>query len=90
MGLAVLPSRLKKEMAGLEDAVLSGADIRSAEDIAKHADWVDEWKSGYDLSSPEAVRSALQNEIGKTFAKILGCAGVYKNDEDFMRFVKTL
>ena len=90
MGLAVLPARLKKEMSLLEDAILSGADIRSAEDISKHADWVDEWKSGYDLSSPEAVQSALQTEIGKTFAKILGCAGVYKNDEDFMRFVKTL
>ncbi len=90
MGLAVLPSRLKNEMAQLEDAILSGADIRSAEDISKHADWVDEWKADYDLSSPEAVQSALQNEIGKTFAKILSCAGVYKNDEDFMRFVKTL
>ena len=90
MGLAVLPARLKKEMSLLEDAILSGADIRSAEDISKHADWVDEWKAGYDLSSPEAVQSALQTEIGKTFAKILGCAGVYKNDEDFTRFVKTL
>ena len=68
MGLAVLPARLKKEMSLLEDAILSGADIRSAEDISKHADWVDEWKSGYDLSSPEAVQSALQTEIGKTWA----------------------
>ena len=90
MGLAVLPARLKKEMTQLEDAILSGSDISSIEDISKHADWVDEWKSGYDLSSPESVRSSLQIEIGKTFAKILSCAGVYKNDEDFMRFVKTL
>ena len=90
MGLAVLPARLKNEMVLLEDAILNGKDIRTIEEIAKHADWVDEWKACYDLSSPEALRSALQDEIGKTFAKILGCAGVYKNDEDFMRFVKTL
>ena len=90
MGLAVLPARLKNEMVLMEDAILNGKDIRTIDEIAKHADWVDEWKSGYDLSSPEAVRNALQDEIGKTFAKILGCAGVYKNDEDFMRFVKTL
>ena len=90
MGLAVLPARLKNEMVLMEDAILNGKDIRTIDEIAKHADWVDEWKSGYDLSSPEAVQSALQTEIGKTFAKILGCAGVYKNDEDFMRFVKTL
>lgn len=90
MGLAVLPARLKNEMVLMEDAILNGKDIRMIDEIAKHADWVDEWKAGYDLSSPEAVRSALQIEIGKTFAKILSCAGVYKNDEDFMRFVKTL
>ena len=90
MGLAVLPARLKNEMVLMEDAILNGKDIRTIDEIAKHADWVDEWKACYDLSSPEAVRNALQGEIGKTFAKILGCAGVYKNDEDFMRFVKTL
>ena len=78
MGLAVLPARLKNEMVLMEDAILNGKDIRTIDEIAKHADWVDEWKSGYDLSSPEAVRNALQGEIGKTFAKILGCAGVYK------------
>ena len=90
MGLAVLPARLKNEMVLMEDAILNGKDIRMIDEIAKHADWVDEWKAGYDLSSPEAVQNALQNEIGKTFAKILSCAGVYKNDEDFMRFVKIL
>ena len=90
MGLAVLPSRLKKEMAQLEEAIVSGSDIRSIEDISKHADWVDEWKDNYDLSSADAVHGALQNEIGKVFAKILGCAGVYKNDTDFMKFVSIL
>ena len=90
MGLAVLPARLKSEMALLEDAMLEGKDIRADETIAKHADWIDEWKADYDLSSKDSIHKALQTEIGKTFAKILGCAGVYKNDEDFMRFVDTL
>ena len=90
MGLAVLPARLKIEMALLAEAVLNGYDIRTDEAISKHADWVDSWKNGYDLSSIEKINKALQIEIGKTFAKILGCAGVYKNDEDFMRFVATL
>ena len=90
MGLAVLPARLKNEMVLMEDAILNGKDIRTIEEIAKHADWVNEWKADYDLSSPESVRSALQTEIGKTFAKILGCAGVYKNEEDFMRFIAVL
>ena len=90
MGLAVLPARLKKEMALIEDAVMNGNDIRASEEISKHADWIDEWKDGYDLTSKEKIHEALKTEIGRTFVKILGCAGVYKNDEDFMRFVDIL
>ena len=33
---------------------------------------------------------ALKIEIGKTFAKVLECAGVYKNEEDFMKFIAVL
>ena len=44
MGLAVLPVRLKGEMAELEDAILNHKDIRANETIEKLADWVDEWK----------------------------------------------
>ncbi|MBO4681411.1 MAG: UDP-glucose--hexose-1-phosphate uridylyltransferase [Clostridiales bacterium] len=90
MGLAVLPARLKNEMTLIEEALINGKDVRSIEEIAKHADWIDEWKADYDLSSKDKIQKALQTEIGKTFAEILGCAGVYKNDEDFMRFVDTL
>lgn len=90
MGLAVLPARLKKEMSMIEDAILTGKDIRSIEEISKHADWIDEWKDNYDLSSASGINEALRTETGKTFAKVLECAGVYKNDEDFMRFINTL
>ena len=37
MGLAVLPARLKKEMADLEQALLDGTSIREDEVLAKHA-----------------------------------------------------
>ena len=90
MGLAVLPSRLKNDLALLEDALLNGSDISTIEEISKHADWVNEWKDNYDLSSSDNIREAVQTEIGKVFAKILGCAGVYKNEEDFMRFIAAL
>ncbi|MCR5328079.1 MAG: UDP-glucose--hexose-1-phosphate uridylyltransferase [Saccharofermentans sp.] len=90
MGLAVLPARLKTEMELLEDVILKGFPVKAYDEIAKHADWVDEWKDNYDLSTRDNIREALKNEIGKVFAKILGCAGVYKNDTDFMRFISTL
>src|SRR5699024_1696348 len=40
MGLAVLPSRLKAEMAELKKFILAGKDPASDETLAKHADWV--------------------------------------------------
>jgi len=44
MGLAVLPSRLKKEIfEDLADALVNGKDIRSIDDLKKHADWVGEF-----------------------------------------------
>ena len=94
MGLAILPARLKSEMADLTDAILNGKDISSVESISKHADWVSEWKDNYDLSDPVSINSALQKEIGKAFSEILECAGVYKRDEKgkkaFDRFIHSL
>ena len=54
MGLAVLPARLKDEMAALEQAILDGAEIREDEVLAKHADWVEESFQNTD-SQQEAV-----------------------------------
>ena len=44
MGLAVLPARLKTEMALLENALVNGEDISSDERIAKHTQWAEEIK----------------------------------------------
>ena len=41
MGLAILPSRLKTELAGLKQAILDQTDIRADEALAVHGDWVD-------------------------------------------------
>ena len=93
MGLAVLPSRLKTELALLKDAILSGADIRANETIAKHADWVDTFKAGYTFTE-ENTEDILKKEVGTVFAKVLEHAGVYKRDEKgfqgFMRFVEAI
>lgn len=94
MGLAVLPARLKSEMAQVTDAILTGEDISSIEQISKHADWVSGWRENYDLTERSSVVEAIKTEIGKTFAKILECAGVFKRDEKgieaFGRFISSL
>ncbi len=90
MGLAVLPARLKTEMATLEDALVNGKDIRADETIAKHADWVEKFRANYTFTA-ENTADILRAEIGKTFVLVLEDAGVYKCTEDgraaFMRFV---
>ena len=93
MGLAVLPSRLKKELADLKDAILSGADIRTDAVLAKHADWVDGLKKQY-VFTAENTMDILLRETGKVFAAVLEDAGVYKNTPEgrkaFCRFVEAV
>lgn len=93
MGLAVLPSRLKNEMALLKKAILSGEDIAANETIAKHADWVKTFVGNYKFTE-ENAEDILQTEIGKVFEKVLEHAGVYKHDEKgkegFERFISYL
>ena len=93
MGLAVLPARLKKEIAELEDAILNGKEIRMNNNIEKHADWVEEWIGQYEVTA-ENIHAIVQAEIGKVFVKVLECAGVYKRTEEgqaaFKRFIESL
>ncbi len=94
MGLAVLPSRLKDEMALLEEYILSGKDIASNETLKKHATWVKEFLPKYNTIHKENIEEILQQEIGKVFVKVLEDAGVYKctaeGREGFRRFIKAL
>lgn len=101
MGLAVLPARLKDEMADLEQAILDGASIRTDEVLAKHADWVEEFLPKYGFTpgsaldgeiAPERLHGIIQTEIGLVFMEVLEDAGVYKctseGREAFLRFVE--
>ena len=93
MGLAVLPSRLKGELAALETAILAGEDIHSNEALAHHADWVDQLKQRHSFNR-ENTASILQQEVGAVFARVLEDAGVYKCTEAgraaFLRFVNAV
>ena len=93
MGLAVLPSRLKKEMDILAKAIIEGKNIHDIEEIKIHADWVDEWRDSYDITT-ENIESIIQKEIADCFVQVLECAGVYKRTEKgiaaFKRFLSVL
>ena len=93
MGLAVLPSRLKTEMATLRDAIINGKDILANETIAKHYNWVEEIKKNNTITA-ENCEKILQDEIGKVFADILGQCGVFDRTEEgkaqFLKFVENV
>lgn len=93
MGLAVLPSRLKQELADLAQAIVAGDDIAADPVLGKHAQWVQELKQQYTFNQDNALEILLQ-ETGKVFAAVLEDAGVYKNDAQgqtaFARFIETV
>ena len=94
MGLAVLPARLKGEMELLKEYILEGKDIRSNEQIEKHADWVDEFLPSYPEINADNIDHILEQEVGKVFCQVLEDAGVYKYNEEglraFHRFIDAL
>ena len=88
MGLAVLPARLKTEMALLKTAMLENKDLRNDEVLEKHADWADEIKIKYSDINENNIDKIIEDEIGLVFSKVLEHAGVFKNKEDFLKFTK--
>lgn len=94
MGLAVLPARLKDEMAQLKEALLSGADIRADETLEKHADWAEEFSRKYDKIDASNIDEIMHTEIGLVFLEVLKDAGVYKCTDEgraaFMKFIEAV
>ena len=93
MGLAVLPSRLDRELALLKDAILQDRDLRADETLQKHADWAEELKTRYTFK-PENAEEILKQEVGAVFMQVLEDAGVYKctpeGRQAFLRFVQSV
>ena len=83
MGLAILPARLKEEMAALREDILAGREIAGI-----HKAWFKAFKNDYSFTA-ENTEDILKDEIGKTFVRVLRDAGVYKdNDEGLAHFLK--
>ena len=93
MGLAVLPARLKEEIALMKEKILSGEPLSSDERVSGHADWFLSFKDKYTFTE-ENTEDIIKSEIGKTFVEVLRDGGVYKDTkegrESFLKFLKTL
>ncbi len=89
MGLAILPPRLKKELADVE-AYLLGR-IKSVD--PKHQLWADQLRQQYTITSAN-VTNIVQQSVGHIFERVLEDAGVFKNDTGgkagLQRFIQKL
>ena len=102
MGLAILPARLKTELALIHDMIAEygndtaklDAALRANEKTASHADWVLSVLASDPVEESYDITAFLHDEVGKVFSKVLECAGVYKCNEEgrnaFMRFIESL
>ncbi|MGQ7462150.1 UDP-glucose--hexose-1-phosphate uridylyltransferase [Streptococcus suis] len=88
MGLAILPPRLKSELAEVKKYLL-GQDSQVA---AYHQPWADRLKAEHPDATEERAEEIIRASVGQIFARVLEDAGVYKRTSEgqaaFMRFVE--
>ena len=91
MGLAVLPARLKEELAAVAKCLATGSGLRVNELTAKHADWAEGFVRKYTITKENAL-DIVQKETGLVFAQVLEHAGVYKRSnagkQAFVKFLE--
>ena len=92
MGLAVLPARLKAELARIEECLLDDRDrFYEIEDLAPHAEWYAGLCARTDIT-PENCTKILRDEAGKIFAACLEDCGVFTvtpdGREGFDKFIR--
>lgn len=94
MGLAVLPARLRDEIAAVADGLISHKDLSADPSTASHAKWAKDIAKRYPELNADNVNEILEKEVGIVFTKVLEDAGVYKRNEAgktaFRRFIAKL
>ncbi|HFR3538762.1 TPA: UDP-glucose--hexose-1-phosphate uridylyltransferase [Streptococcus suis] len=88
MGLAILPPRLKAELAEVKKYLLGQA----SQVAAYHQPWAESLKTAHPDATEETVEQVIRDSVGQIFARVLEDAGVYKRTPEgqaaFMRFVE--
>ena len=94
IGLAILPARLKTEMALLAECLTGENDLADYPELEQHAEWAKDIAARRTDLSKDNVDDILKEEIGHVFVHVLEDAGVYKCTDEgraaFRRFIATL
>lgn len=94
MGLAILPARLKTEMALLAECLTGDKRMEDYPELGQHAEWARDIAARRTDLNKDNVDDILKEEIGHVFVHVLEDAGVYKCTDEgraaFKRFIATL
>ena len=96
LGLAVLPGRLKKQMAQIAELISKNKteNIKKDQNLKLHYSWVKEICAAKKFKNLAEVQKFLRIQIGYTFVASLEGCGVFKQDEtgkqNLLKFIKTL
>ncbi|GMA69049.1 hypothetical protein GCM10025879_02950 [Leuconostoc litchii] len=89
MGLAILPPRLKKELADVKQYLLDGITAIQP----SHKDWAEELNRQNEIT-PDNIDTIINQSVGNIFKRVLEDAGVFKRDADgqagLQRFIDKL
>ena len=92
MGLAVLPSRLARDMGMLQRALISGQSIIAIPELSQHVKWIEEIRERHTDINEINAKEIIEQEIGKVFLEVLNDAGVFKRNTEgkaaFLRFIE--
>lgn len=92
MGLAILPPRLKRELAAVAQTLADNGALADNPETARHAAWAEAALADCRGGEPGVIEERIRTEVGRVFVKVLECCGVFKRDaagkEAFRRFVK--
>lgn len=92
MGLAVLPSRLSKELKEVEKSLLEGKNMSENPLTASHEKWAKDILAAHPEFNAQNAEEIIRAEVGRVFEQVLSDSGVFKRTaegrEAFMRFIE--
>lgn len=92
MGLAVLPSRLSKELKEVEKALLEGKNMSENPLTASHEKWAKDILAAHPEFNAQNAEEIIRAEVGRVFEQVLSDSGVFKRTDEgreaFMRFIE--
>lgn len=80
MGLAVLPSRLKKELKIIEDCLVLQLPLPTS--CQSHLAWFKKLRQAYPNPSQSNIHKIIEEEVGHIFEAVLEDSGVFKQDKE--------